>query len=184
MLRADDAIQSRPIGIDKWDSRYPRYVSDLDCDSLDDRKTAMILTCPNCATRFFAAASVIGPIGRRVECNACGTVWLATLNPHRRPVWEVDARSATGDITVENTFGEIDPPRIQSPLFVDREAVARRRTKKRSRGGAYLTLILLLLIVTIIAGLLILQRPIERIFPGSIPIYQSVGLPQTGAGGG
>ena len=144
----------------------------------------MILTCPNCATRFFAAESVIGPIGRRVECNACGTVWLATSSPHRRPVWEVDAQSVAGDIPFANSFRGGDPPATQSPLFVDRDAVARKRTKKRSRGGINLAVILLLLVVAIIAGLLVLQRPIERAFPSLHPLYQSVGLSRSSVGGG
>ncbi len=37
----------------------------------------MILTCPNCATRFFVERESVGPAGRRVKCSACATEWVA-----------------------------------------------------------------------------------------------------------
>ena len=37
----------------------------------------MILTCPNCATKFRVPDSALGPGGRRVRCSACGHLWFA-----------------------------------------------------------------------------------------------------------
>lgn len=37
---------------------------------------AMILTCPNCETQYFAEDSTIGDSGRTVKCAACGHSWF------------------------------------------------------------------------------------------------------------
>jgi len=37
----------------------------------------MIVTCPNCTTRFLVPDDAIGTTGRRVKCGACGHLWLA-----------------------------------------------------------------------------------------------------------
>jgi predicted Zn finger-like uncharacterized protein len=36
----------------------------------------MILTCPNCATRYQTDAALLGAAGRKVRCAKCGHVWL------------------------------------------------------------------------------------------------------------
>ncbi|HEX7007092.1 MAG TPA: DUF3426 domain-containing protein [Alphaproteobacteria bacterium] len=39
----------------------------------------MIITCPECATRFSLDPSAIGPQGRKVRCSSCHHTWLQTL---------------------------------------------------------------------------------------------------------
>ena len=41
----------------------------------------MILTCPNCTTRFLLSAQVLAPEGRRVKCSACGEEWFQLPDP-------------------------------------------------------------------------------------------------------
>ena len=37
----------------------------------------MILTCPNCSTKFKVKAGAIPPAGRKVKCKSCANVWHA-----------------------------------------------------------------------------------------------------------
>jgi len=41
----------------------------------------MILTCPDCATRFKIADNAIGPNGRTVRCSQCSTTWFVAAEP-------------------------------------------------------------------------------------------------------
>ncbi|MEZ5813308.1 MAG: zinc-ribbon domain-containing protein [Alphaproteobacteria bacterium] len=41
----------------------------------------MILTCPNCSSRFLLSAQVLAPEGRRVRCSACEEEWFQQPDP-------------------------------------------------------------------------------------------------------
>jgi predicted Zn finger-like uncharacterized protein len=38
----------------------------------------VIITCPNCQTRYKVAAEAIGAVGRQVQCATCESAWTAT----------------------------------------------------------------------------------------------------------
>ncbi len=45
----------------------------------------MILSCPNCATRYTLTEAQLGPQGRKVRCAACKTTWHAEAPPKEEP---------------------------------------------------------------------------------------------------
>ncbi len=45
----------------------------------------MIVTCPNCTTRFLVPDDAIGSTGRRVKCGSCGHIWLAVPDNDKPP---------------------------------------------------------------------------------------------------
>jgi predicted Zn finger-like uncharacterized protein len=142
-------------------------ISDLDCDPLERSETAMILTCPKCATRFFADDHAIGPEGRRVKCDACGEVWSST------GAKDVADLSAPADPATAHPIVSDGVDTANSPLFVERGSPPRQTVRKRSRAP---WVIGLLVVALAVVGIFVFQHRIERMFPGASTVYQSLGF--------
>ena len=140
----------------------------------------MILTCPNCATRFFADDAAIGSFGRRVKCAACGEEWTSSRPEPVEPAPAINPETAADslpapspDSTQATTESE-----TASPLFVERASAPRTA---RSKGpGRPWALGLVIVVFVVVAGLLVFQPALQRAFPGASTFYHSIGL----SGGG
>ena len=142
----------------------------------------MILTCPNCATRFFVDAQAIGPAGRRVKCDACGTVWMGVSPQLPEPVSEAAPEKVVDGLSAASTAeaaAKSDTESATSPLFAER-ATARRDAPRRSSGRPWAVGAVILLFL-VIAGMVVFRPAIEKAFPGAVSIYQSLGLKDAGA---
>lgn len=45
----------------------------------------VVITCPNCGTRYQVTPDTLGAAGRKVSCAECGKAWLATAAPPAPP---------------------------------------------------------------------------------------------------
>ncbi len=45
----------------------------------------VVITCPNCGTRYQVTPDTLGAAGRKVSCAECGKAWLATATPPEPP---------------------------------------------------------------------------------------------------
>ncbi len=65
----------------------------------------MILTCPNCATRYHTDSALLSEAGRKVRCAKCGHVWHQAA-PTGQPEPEPQPPSANQPAAAARTFAE------------------------------------------------------------------------------
>ncbi len=138
----------------------------------------MILTCPECATRYFVADDRIGPEGRTVRCASCGNKWLA------RPDEPLELASAPDEGAVAGDASKRDDESAEmSDLTGDalpRAFRERAQTREKVREAATVGVVWasLIVVVALVVGLaVVLRQDIARIWPRTAGAYALVGLP-------
>jgi predicted Zn finger-like uncharacterized protein len=116
----------------------------------------MILTCPQCSTRYHVDATALGAAGRTVRCASCGQRW--SVKP-----------PADTPQTVEfSTPAPATVPRIRP--------VAATEQDQNRRSISLIGWLVAVLVVLIAASAVIGRNEIIAGFPASAPIYQKLGL--------
>jgi predicted Zn finger-like uncharacterized protein len=151
----------------------------------------MILTCPECASRYFVDDSRVGPEGRVVRCAACGHRWTARNedatdlfedpeNPSLASRVDADAASASAQEQPPPEAAEEPPvsalPGEELPKVFRARADAERRLREATVTGiiwAGMAAVMAALVI----GALIFRIDIVRILPGTAGAYAAVGLP-------
>jgi predicted Zn finger-like uncharacterized protein len=102
----------------------------------------MILTCPDCATRYFVSDRRFGPNGRKVRCGGCGATWHAHLE-EEAPIELGVASSDDGEAMDLNeeplSFKPVeahDLPTEELPRAFRAKAEQKRRARKAVTTGA------------------------------------------------
>ncbi len=133
----------------------------------------MILTCPECATRYFVDPDRMGAEGRMVRCSQCATSWRARAgDAAEKPALDL-GRDASAPVEAQ-----IEPPAASSPLprnFRDR-VQARRRTREAVAAGvvwAGLAAVACLLLI----GAALFRVEMVRLWPATAGAYAAVRLP-------
>jgi len=135
----------------------------------------MILTCPQCATRYQTDAASFQPSGRRVRCAKCGHVWFQEapqpepaepeIAPEPAPEPPRPQRAAYVAPAAQETYEEEEeakPPR--APLPLGKLAVA----------GGWLGLVAAVLVIGWAA--VSYRQEIATIWPQSSSLYSALGL--------
>ena len=114
----------------------------------------MILTCPQCSTRYHVDPAALGSAGRTVRCASCGQRWSA------KP--PVDTPQAV----------ELGPP----PSEATRTPIAPEATPRRGARSliGWLAAVLILLLA---ASAVIGRNEIAGGFPATARVYHALGLP-------
>jgi predicted Zn finger-like uncharacterized protein len=143
---------------------------------------AMILTCPNCATRYFVDDARIGPAGQVVRCAACSERWTAhppepeTLLEEEAPLTAFEpAPPPPEPVEAEETpFRET--PADDLPRAFRERAQTRRKVRQAAAAGVIWAAVAGVLAVGLGLSLLLRQQ-VAELWPKTAGVYAMIGLP-------
>tara|TARA_R110002110_G_scaffold85816_4_gene223872 strand:- start:215995 stop:216660 length:666 start_codon:yes stop_codon:yes gene_type:complete len=122
----------------------------------------MILSCPDCHTRFAIDAAHLAPDGRRVKCGKCAHVWYESM-----PESDEDA-----PIPIEVT--PYDPE--EESRGARRNLPALNRPRSAGRAARMAWMLSAALLVSILAVLWFGRGPIAFAVPQAESLYASIGI--------
>ena len=161
----------------------------------------MILTCPECATRFQIADNAIGPNGRTVRCSQCSHVWFVPAEPVTLDL--ADAQKLE-ELRQENEKDRISSPQSdlenvdenasleqEAPSLAGaavgahaaiRETADRKRARRRLLGVGMIWIVTLAILAIFALAAFFLRAKIVEKFPGTAPFYKAMGLEANASG--
>jgi predicted Zn finger-like uncharacterized protein len=132
----------------------------------------MLLTCPDCKTRYLLPAHTLAPGGRHVKCTHCGAVWQQEPDPD-------ELREEPGDDLddIPDAIKPLPPgsgiPRVTEPVAAEEAA----EESQRGRLGGYIAAAVVFLLI--FAGLAAAHGPVVRAWPSSMLLYRTLALEAT-----
>lgn len=142
-----------------------------------EKRAYMILTCPQCATRYQVDANKFPASGRNVRCAKCGHVWHQ-LGPAPERDAETEAREALAPPMTEAASAAQAAHAPLRPLRPDGEEADAARGSFLGRAalwGGWLLLVVLVLAIGWTA--IVLRDSVVTWLPQSASLYAAVGLP-------
>ncbi len=145
----------------------------------------MILTCPNCATRYFVADDRIGADGRTVRCASCGTKWSAKAEAPLELA--ASARDEAASFDPSSPFDPSnpadEPPAALSELpgeelpkaFRERAQDREKMREAVTQGVVWAGMIGCLALI--IGMAVVMRQDVARMWPRTAGAYAMVGLP-------
>lgn len=132
----------------------------------------MILTCPECDTRYFIDAARVGSQGRMVRCSQCATSWRAGApSGDEEPALRLDLDAST---PVEAEVEALTSTPL--PRTFREEVQARRRTREAVAAGVVWAG-LAAGIALVVAGALLFRVDMVRLWPAAAGAYAFAHLP-------
>ncbi len=140
----------------------------------------MILTCPQCASRFILSAQALAPDGRRVKCSTCDEIWFQ--EPDEDEIHDDGedgevTKNEDGDIVMEDVVGE-DIPDAVKPIQQDDREPASGKVRADTPPGTLkpqAIAIAAVLFLILCAPIIVLKGPIMRAWPEAIVFYEAIG---------
>lgn len=160
----------------------------------------MILTCPECSTRYKTKSETIGINGRTVRCQQCSTTWFvaAPTEKERPEALLTPDELQLADMKAEDVIQKAQAPRepanppqndegVSAPIpgfhaehksadVIMRDKVDAAKRRRRLRTILLIWLIPLGLIALGVFLLLLGRDQIIDRYPGTAPFYNAVGI--------
>ncbi|HEX4179887.1 MAG TPA: DUF3426 domain-containing protein [Caulobacteraceae bacterium] len=137
----------------------------------------MILTCPECASRYFVADGSIGEAGRTVRCSSCGARWTArTDDAEQAPA--APSPPKTEPVAVESAPPEpvVDETGEPLPKVFRERAATRQKVREAAAAGAVWGGLLAAFVLLVVATI-VLRQDIARLWPRTAGAYAMIGFP-------
>ena len=144
----------------------------------------MILTCPDCSTRYSVKDGAVGPNGRTVRCSNCQTTWFVTADADSISL-EENIRDERPEIVAEPNVvsmetalaNEVPPskPVMGAHVFM-RDKADRERRNRRLMGISLVWIVTAGILLSFIVFGLFLRQPVVDRWPATAAIYKAVGI--------
>lgn len=90
----------------------------------------MIITCPNCQTKYQVTYEAIGSAGRKVQCANCQKSWQQAAMPDVTPAKKPDLRVVTPeDVESDRLFDTIEEEALDKAIAEEEQAVTGEQPK-------------------------------------------------------
>ncbi|MDB5438462.1 MAG: hypothetical protein JWM33_889 [Caulobacteraceae bacterium] len=136
----------------------------------------MILTCPNCASRYFVDDAKLGAAGKQVRCAACGTKWHAQAPQ----ALDLDL-DILADPIAEPGFTEAaiasEPEKTKDPAKGFREKVRAEKLDREAKATGVIWAGMGAFLIVLSAASLLFRSSVVDLWPRTAGAYASIGLP-------
>src|ERR1700744_1387746 len=147
----------------------------------------MILTCPQCATRYFLPDAQVRREGRAVKCTACGKVWRAEGQPGPEP--EPEPVASTHPFAPGPEPDAPDPEaefaaatQRRAEILREKKAEAERRQRQTAVITAAVGAGVAAAIALCLALGIIFRIQVVKWWPGTATAYAALGMPVNASG--
>jgi predicted Zn finger-like uncharacterized protein len=130
----------------------------------------MILTCPDCSTRYLIDPTVLGTEGRMVRCSNCDNSWVQIPPEDQAPPEPVPAPTETPD-----QFDGAAAARRARRAAGSREPAAAPR-RRGGRTAAAMWTLLVVAIVGVLGGGFALRDVVIQTWPAAESLYRLAGI--------
>jgi len=147
-------------------------------DAYASDSAAMILTCPECATRYFVDDERVGQAGRTVKCGSCGARWTAQAEvPLELTTTPEIGATAAPEARDEPAAGALsDLPADELPKVFRGRAQTKEKVREAATSGVVWAG-LFAGFALLISGAVLLRQDIASIIPRAAGAYAMAGLP-------
>jgi len=152
----------------------------------------MILTCPNCATRYSTTADAIGDNGRTVRCSSCNTTWFVSTNPdildlkqqeaEEQHIIDTPTKQAIEEVSSTDTdYNEYDRFDAHAEPVTGAHVQIRDMVDQRRRNRSLMGVSFIWFLTIAALGIAALfafsnRQSIVEKYPGMATIYQAFGV--------
>jgi len=159
----------------------------------------MILTCPECATRFAIKEEAVGPNGRTVRCSQCSATWFVSADPDILSLNEIQSSEIASHYdkeTANSSSDAVDETRFDEGLDIDdgkhdsavaphtaiRDKAEKKRVRRRLFGVGMIWIVTLsiLILATLLAYLF--RSQIVSKFPATQKFYGAFSVEASAVG--